>query len=292
MAVHTPSRVPDRPRLPVAPARAAAGWLTVAALVVTTVGAAVTFAVPSVLRGPAVTNGSARGTALVVLLVGVPLTAVGLLRARAGSDGAVLGWLGGLGYLLYNAMMFVFATPMNALFLVYVASLSLVLWSTVATLVGTDAPRLAGRFTERFPVRGLATYVWVVVALNAFAWLGPILRGLVDGEPAAMLDGTGMTTNPVYVQDLAVWLPLMAVAAWWLWHRRPWGYLVVGAVLVMWVVEALGIAVDQWFGHRADPTSSVASGALVPAFLVLAVIGLVPVAAFVRDLRRTSPTAR
>ncbi len=292
MALHTPSRVPSRPATPVAPTRGAAGGVTLAALVVTTVGAAVTFAVPSVLRGPEVTNGSARGTALVVLLVGVPLTTVGLLRTRAGSDGAVLAWLGGLGYLLYNALMFVFATPMNALFLVYVASLSLVLWSTVAVLVGTDVQRLAGRFTERFPVRGLATYVWVVVALNALAWLGPILRALLDGNPAVMLDGTGMTTNPVYVQDLAGWLPLMTVAAWWLWHRRPWGYLVVGSVLVMWVVEALGIAVDQWYGHRADPTSTVASGALVPAFLVLALIGLVPVAAFVRDRRRTSPAVR
>ncbi len=271
----------------VAPPPGVAHWLTAGALTVSAVVAAVTFFDPSVLRGPAAMNGSARGTALVVLVLAVPLTAGALAWARRGSAGAVLVWLGGLGYLLYNALMFVFATPMNTLFLGYVAMLSLALWSVVAVLVHTDVPGLGQRFTERLPVRGLAGYVWVIVTLNALAWLGPITRGLVDDDPAAMLDGTGLISNPVYVQDLAVWLPLMAAAAWWLWQRRPWGHLVVPSVLVMWVVESVGIATDQWFGHRADPSSTVVSAALVPAFAVLAVVGLVPLVFFFRDLRRT-----
>lgn len=32
-------------------------------------------------------------------------------------------------------------------------------------------------------------------------------------QSAAFLEGTGLTTNPIYVQDLAVWLPMLAVAA-------------------------------------------------------------------------------
>src|SRR6185437_16948979 len=65
-------------------------------------------------------------------------------------------------------------------------------------------------------------------------------------------------------------------AAYWLWRRRPWGYLLAGAGLVMWVLESTSIAVDQWYGHAAAPASPVASGALVPAFAALAVIGLIP----------------
>ena len=95
------------------------------------------------------------------------------------------------------------------------------------------------------------------------------------GRPA-YLRGTGLTVNVVYVQDLALWLPLLAVAAAWLWRRRPWGYLLAGAGLVMWVLESTSIAVDQWYGHAAAPASPVASGALVPAFAALAVIGLIP----------------
>jgi len=122
-AVQRPHRLLTAPG--VAPPPGAACWLTAGALTVSAVVGAATFFVPSVLRGPAAMNGSARGTALVVLVLGVPLTAVALAWARRGSAGAVLGWLGGPGYLLDNALMFVSASPMNNLFLGYVAMLSL-----------------------------------------------------------------------------------------------------------------------------------------------------------------------
>src|ERR1700750_1969913 len=57
---------------------------------------------------------------------------------------------------------------------------------------------------------------------------------------------------------------------------RPGCSCLPGAGLVMWVLESTSIAVDQWYGHAAAPASPVASGALVPAFAVLAVIGLIP----------------
>jgi hypothetical protein len=131
----------------------------------------------------------------------------------------------------------------------------------------------------------VAVYVWVIVALNALAWLTRIVPTLGAGGQAAFLRGTGLPTNPVYVQDLALWLPFIAVAAVWLWQRRPWGYVVIGGALVMWVLESAGIAVDQWYGHAADPASPVASAALTPAFGVLALIGLVPTWYLFRGLR-------
>ena len=93
-----------------------------------------------------------------------------------------------------------------------------------------------------------------------------------------------MTTNPVFVQDLAVWLPLLAVAAWWLWKRRPLGELVVGAMLVMLLLESIGVATDQWFGAMADPDTPFASMAAVPLFLVLAIVGAVPLFFYFRHL--------
>lgn len=61
-----------------------------------------------------------------------------------------------------------------------------------------------------------------------------------------------------------------------------WGYFVIGAGLVMWVVESLTIAVDQWFGHLADPSSPVASATIAPVLVRLAVIGMLPVLLFFR----------
>ena len=66
-------------------------------------GSLLTFTVPAVLRGTAVMNGSARGTALVVLLAGVPALACSTLLAARGSAAAVITWLGSAEFLLYNS---------------------------------------------------------------------------------------------------------------------------------------------------------------------------------------------
>lgn len=261
-------------------------WLGAGLAVASAVAAAATLLVPGLLTGPPVMNGSARGTALVILVVALPVLAVSLRAAAHGSARAVIVWLGSVGYLLYNAVMFAFATPFNRLFLLYLAMLALALWTAGALVSRTDLGALARRCSPELPVRWLAAYALVVAGLNAVAWLAGIVPALASRRPSELLDGTGLTTNPVYVQDLAVWLPLVTVAAVWLLQRRPQGVLVVGAGLVMWVIEALGIAVDQWFGSVADPSSPVASAAAVPAFLVVTALGLVPAVVLLRHIDR------
>ncbi len=259
-------------------------WLSAALAVAAAAGSLLTFTIPAVLRGPAVMNGSARGTALVVLLAGVPVLACSMLLAARGSAAAVITWLGSIAFLLYNSLMFVFATPANRLFLLYLTMLALGAWAAGAVLRQADVAALGGLFSRRTPVKGIAVYMWAIVALNATAWLVRIMPAVTAGGSPGYLRGTGMTTNVVYVQDLALWLPLLALAAAWLWRRRPWGYLLAGAGLVMWVLESISIATDQWYGHAAAPASTVASAALVPAFAVMAVIGLIPAALLLNGL--------
>lgn len=258
----------------VMPARGVAYWLSWALAAVAALCALLTYLVGSVLRGPAVMNGSARGTALVVLVVGVPVLACSLALARRGSAIAVVTWLATVGFLLYNALMFVFVTPANRLFLLYLAMLSLAAWSAGMLLWQTDTRALGRLIPARAPVRLAAGYLWAVIILNGGAWLARILPTLAHAGEPAYLRGTGMTTNVVFVQDLALWLPLMAVVAFWLWQRRPWGYLLGGAWLVMGVLESISIAADQWYGHAADPASSVVSAVLTPVFSLLALLSL------------------
>jgi len=210
-----------------------------------------------------------------MLLLGVPVLAVAMALARAGSARAVLSWLGAAAFMLYNSVMLLFATPFNRLFLLDVAMLALAAWSVGALVWQTDVAGLGSRFTDRAPVRGVAVSVWVIVTLNSLAWLIRIVPALTSSGQAAFLRGTGLPTSPGYIQDLALWLPLIAVAAFWLWRRRAWGFLIIGATLVMWVLESAAIAVDQWYGHAADPASPVASAAITPAFGALGLAGLV-----------------
>lgn len=259
-----------------APKFRTAGVLAMATASVAVVAGFWTFVDPGLLRGPEAMQGSARGTASVLAGVAVPVLLVSVWRARHGSGSALLAWAGALLYVLYNAVLFLFLTPFNAAFLVYVALLGSALWALGYLAATRELWRVGESIAGRAPVRGVAAYVWVIAALNAAAWLAEIIPALDDPYPTAMLAGTGVQTNAIYVQDLAVWLPLAAVAALWLRRRESRGVVVVGAVLGMWVIESLSIAVDQWFGAHADPGSQVVSSALVAPFLALAAVGLLP----------------
>ncbi|MET8518659.1 hypothetical protein [Nocardioides sp. NPDC004968] len=248
----------------------------VAALVV--VAAVPTFFVDGILNGTPVMNGSARGTALTMFALALPVLAVGLVTSTRGSVRGRAALIGALGYLTYNATLLVYATPFNELFLAYVALLGLSLWSLVSSLLD-PLPLLEP--DSKLPARSIAAFTLTVVALNALAWLRFVIPDLGE-DPPGFLDGTGLTTNPIYVQDLAVWLPALAIVAVLLWQRRPAGVFLAGAGLFFWMVEAIGVAVDQWFGHRADPASDVATLAGVVLFVVLAAATLVPLVLWLR----------
>lgn len=242
------------------------------ALAVASAAAAVGTLLPGSLEGTAVMNGSARGTALVVLLLAVPTLVASMVLAARGSLRARATWLGAVAYLAYNAVLFAFATPFNRLFLVYVAMLSLAFWSLLLLVTGTRADGVVG---PRVPARAIAAFIWVVVVLNTLAWLRVIVPGLAGDLPPEFLDGTGLTTNPVFVQDLAAWLPATALVGYAAWQRTGRGLFLASAALAYWFLEGIGVAVDQWWGHRADPDSTVVSLAAVPMFAAVAAVTLV-----------------
>ncbi len=236
--------------------------------------AALTFFVPDVLLGPEVSNGNARGTALVMLFLATPALLAAMWFQRRGSWRARYWWLGSVFYHAYNAFLLLFLTPFNTLFLLYVATESLALFSAFALVIkGGEFP--SEETTKRVPVRGLSILIWAIVVLNALAWLQVVVPALLGDDPGSFLDGLGVATNAIYVQDLVVWLPLMATAAWWMWHRRPLGIFLTGSWLAFGFMESISIAVDQWFGHQADPLSPHASTEVVPLMIALAVINVV-----------------
>jgi hypothetical protein len=260
-------------------------WLSAALGFVALAAAASSFFVRDVLGGPAVAQGNLRGTAVVIMVLVLPSLAVSMKLTSRGSARALVVWFASVAYLLYQAVLFVFATPFNSLFLVYVAMLSLSLWSSVALAHQTDVAALSGRF-DRLPARAIAAYAGCLAFLNMLAWLRTIVPAILADEPDSFLDGSGAITNVVFVQDLAVWLPVLAVSAWWLWHGQPWGQLMVGAILTLVIFEGIGVACDQWFGVMADPNTPFASTGAIPFFLGLVVVGSIPLFFYYRSLDR------
>lgn len=269
--------------------RSVAFWLAGPLAVMVAVAAVGTFFGDGILTGPAVAVGNARGTALVMLVLGLPALGASVVAALRGSVRAVLVWAGVVLYILYNSVMFLFATPFNHLFLVYVAMLSLSIWSVVFLARDVDREALARRVSRRLPVRGIGAYLLAIAVLNALIWLRTAVPESFAAEPTSFLREIGLTTDPVFIQDLAFWLPLTALAGVLLWRRRPWGYPTAGAMVVYGVFEGVGVACDQWFGYRADPGTAFASLGGVWLFAGVAVVASTVAAVFLANVTRARP---
>lgn len=272
------------PRVATRTGTAVAVRLSMVLGVVAAAATLLTVALDGVLVGPPVMNGSARGTAWVMLLIGVPTLVVSALRAGQGSDRARVVWAGMSMYLTYNAFMLLAGTPINRLFLLYVATFGLATATMVAIARSWDVADIAARCDPSLPARRIAGYLGAIVALNALAWLARIVPATVDDRTHDLVDGMGLATVPTYLQDLSFWLPLLGFGSWMLWHRRAWGLAIGGAGLAFWALEAVTVAIDQWMGHRADPASAVASDVMVIPFAVLAVVGAGVLWSFLRHI--------
>ena len=256
--------------------------LSAALAVVSALGCTLMLVFRDAFRGPEVSIGSAQGTALVLLVVTVPALVISIVLVDRGVTGALVGWLGAVGSIAYQSVLFLFATPFNAFFFLNVAMLGLSVYALVALLGRLVVEEAARRIGAHAPVRLIAAYLLLNAALFLALWLSSTVPAVLSPDPPAFLEGSGMQTGVVQVLDLAFTLPLMALAAYQLLRRRPWGYVLSGALLVMLAIETTSIGVDQWMGHAADPASSVASDALTPVFGVLTLVGLGALGLFLR----------
>jgi hypothetical protein len=263
--------------------------LTTTLLIVVGLIGITTLAAPTLLRDPPGYGGNALGTWAVSLLVAVPVAAIAMRAAAHGSLVARVVWLGGVGYLLYQAILSSFSLQFNELFLLYVASLSLGVWTFVAVLATIDVAELAVRVPPRFPARLVGGYLIAISLAFAALWLADVLPAVTSGARPLSLRGTTLPVNPVQVIDFAFTLPASFVAGLWLWRRRPWGYVLGGTMLVLLLVESVSIAVDQYAGHRADPTQPSGTVAL---FVVLTAVAAVPTVTLLRAIGSRGAASR
>ncbi len=179
---------------------------------------------------------------------------------------------------------FAFAVAFNAFFPRYVAALSLSVCALTFLLLARDAHAAASAASPRMPVRAIDGYL---VGIALLVWLADIVRAMLAGTRPAGLRGTSLLTSPVEVMDLGLTLPRAAVGGIRLWRRRASGVLLSGLMLVMLGLEGASVAIDQTFGHLADPTQPLAT---VPMFAGLTLLlGLVPMLAFLRHLETSAP---
>lgn len=163
----------------------------------------------------------ARGTDVATLFLAVPLLAIGLLRARAGSVLGRLAVTASLLYLIYNYAIFSFSVAMNPLSAAYIAILGLAVWSVALGVPALDLGAMPGPLEGRLPRRTSAAALIVVGVLFGLMWLSQILAAMTTGVLPTDLVRAELPTNPVYTLDLGLFLPLSIASGIALARRRP-----------------------------------------------------------------------
>jgi hypothetical protein len=166
----------------------------------------------------------------VTLVLGIPLLVAGIVLTRKGSLRGRLLLTGTLGYFVYTYTSYVFLAAYNPLFLLYVALFSMTLFAFILAMKDLNPGVIAGRFSERFPRRGVAIFMIILAAFLTMAWLGRIVPALIAGTPPFGLES--YTTLVIQALDLGIIVPASALSAVLLWRRRPWGYALGAVVLV------------------------------------------------------------
>lgn len=223
---------------------------------------------------------------LAILLIGVPVLLVGLWYAMAGSLRGRIVWLGALAYMTYMWVSAGLMAPFNEFFLGYVALFSLSLFTLVGGITATDA-RAVSRDLEGAVSRPLYGGVLIVIAVAVAAlWLGDLLPPTLAGETPTLIEEIGETATVSHFIDLSVVVPALALAGFWLYRGRTWGYVFAGVLLVMGAIlaptlTAITIAQIYW-GSITVP------GFAVVLTIVPAVVVFVFAATYVRELSGAS----
>lgn len=168
----------------------------------------------------------------VVLVVGVPVLAIGLWLALRGSNRGRLVWLGGLAYMVYMWVHYAFVLAYNDFFLGYVALVGLSTLTLVSGLLSTDATTFQRALNDSLPERVYGGFLAIAAVGLATLWLSDIVPAMLAGEIPSGIVQLGPEAALTYVLDLAILVPALAISAAWLLQGRPWGYVTAGVMLV------------------------------------------------------------
>ncbi len=207
-------------------------WATIAIVLLSTISSILGIFRPNHYRDPEGFLTALYAQDLTILLIGVPVLAIGLWYATRGSLRGYLLWLGALSYMTYMWATFAFAVAWNVFFLGYVALFGLSLFTLVGGIVGLDEEQIYDEVYGRISPVIYSVFLWVIALGLALLWLIDLVPPMLEGTPPTIVEELGEQATVSHAIDLAVVVPALTIAGYWLWQERPWGYAFAGVVLL------------------------------------------------------------
>lgn len=76
-------------------------------------------------------------------------------------------------------------------------------------------------------------FLWVIALGIALLWLIDLVPPMFEGTPPTIVEELDEQATVSHAIDLAVVVPALTIAGYWLWQKRPWGYVFAGIVLLL-----------------------------------------------------------
>lgn len=170
---------------------------------------------------------------LTILLIGVPVLALGLWLAIRGSLRGYVVWLGALSYMTYMWSTFAFSVAWNEFFLGYIVLFSLSLFTLVGGFARIDETVVNQELHGRISPVMYSGFLWIIAIGLALLWLGDLVPPMVEGTPPTIVEELGEQATVSHAIDLAIVVPALAIAGYLLWKKQPWGYVFAGVTLLL-----------------------------------------------------------
>jgi hypothetical protein len=214
--------------------------------------------IPGVYRDVPVVVAQSHGYDVGNLLVAGALCVALLANARGSVRGRLVA-VGTLGCVLYSFVTYAFELIVNPVTALYIAVLGFGAWAFVFGFGAFDDATVEHELLG-LRRRTTAGYLALLAVLFAVTWLRQLLGAAIAGVPADLAD-INWPMNPIWVLDLALVLPLMALTAVRLWSRRGAGSVAVSLLVFS---ASLGVTILSMTGSML-----IAGQTTDPAMVVL-----------------------
>lgn len=207
-------------------------------------------------------SSQAIGQDIITLVIGIPLLVISLvLIHRKNGKGKFL-LTGILGYFLYTYTSYSFLILYNRLYLVYITIMALSFYGFILCIHDISTYKISDLFHNKFPVKSLSRFLWIVGGVLVCMWLSKIIPTIVSGKAPTELEH--YSTMGIQTLDLGFVAPASIVAGCLLSKKNKWGYL-LSVILVLKGVTMTAAVTAMAIGQRMNGVKiSIAQMALFP----------------------------
>jgi hypothetical protein len=204
-----------------------------------------------------------KGVDVITLVLSVPLLAIAFILYRHNSLRGGLLLISSIPYFIYIGASMTFSAAFNRIFLLYVALLSISLFTFMVALTTIDLSTLSRHIMLGMTHRGIAILMFVAGIGTFILWLSELVNPMLTGSTPANLGP--YTTMFTHGFDSAIITPATVLTGIFLLQRKPLGYLFAAPLMVF--------CAQNGFTVMAATVSQTLEGIVFPVGVYIGMIG-------------------